>query len=122
MLVTVLGLAGLVLLWLLWQVLGAPLLAAATAAAAEATGLAGWFRRIRFRERQAVRPGAYTAAVCGILAGISTTGFGVATLVAPPEPWDRGTGITIVAVGALLLVVAVLLTIRWWRVSTYHLP
>lgn len=86
------------------------------------TGLSAWVTRARFRERQSVLPGSWFAASMGCIGALLTCAYGAALTLAPTEPWDRGTGLTVLGVGACLLVVAALLTIRWWRVSTYYLP
>lgn len=114
--------AGAAVLVLLWHLLVVPLIQEAARAGAEATGVPGWLRRRRFRERQLAKPAAFTAAYLALLCGGVTLGFGVAVQVAPPSGYDGSATPVVLAVGGVLASAAVLMLVRWWRITSYHLP
>lgn len=86
------------------------------------TGLTAWVRRARFRERQLVKPAAWTVVYLALLGGLTVGGFAIAMLLAPPDGVDPQVARVSLAIGAALTVLGALLMVRWWRVSAYYLP
>lgn len=119
---TVLGLTAVAALWLIFQLVGEALADIVRESFGRITGLTAWVRRARFRERQLVKPAAWTVVYLALLGGLTVGGFAIAMLLAPPDGVDPQVARVSLAIGAALTVLGALLMVRWWRVSAYYLP
>lgn len=122
MLWTVLAVVGFVVLWIVWYLVADAVAEVIKAWFGRVTGLSAWARRVRWHERVLARTGAFMAAFFSALSATLTGLFGLAMTVAPPAPYDRGTGLLALVIAAVLGIAAMLLGIRWWRVSAFDLP